>query len=224
MSNTFRIFSRDSHKALPIDTDTSRAEGPGLGLNNRTLSERAEWALTESIRDYQPPVRGISLDFDGARPHHGADRRRLDNFEAAHYVERARHEVLLSVRLTECGDGIRELGWEGVILRQHFGTCLCVHGPVGQPPVRNSVTDGLVVCTRIGKVTTDDILDRCLQDRIVCVLNRKFVPAHATYLGFGVCKDAPDRAIVRITLQVTRKKALTITLGLLPGVEQPWVF
>ncbi len=224
MTNTYNPFTTDSNKWLAADPDNTKPEGPGLNGIVRPLHERITHPLTKGIRDYQPPVRGISLDHDGVKPHHGASSRQTDRFDE-HCITRARHEVLLSVVLTRCKTGVRSLGWEGVILRQHFGSAFCVPGGPGQPPVQTSIHDGVTVATRIGKVNSEDIADRCLQDRILCVVNHKFVRAHATYLGFGVCPEAPGRAVVRITVPIGRKhKPLTFTLGLLPGVEQPWTF
>ena len=222
-TKTYNPFVTDSNKWLAADPDDTKPEGPGLNGIVRPLSKRIVFPLTKGIRDYQPPVRGISLDHDGVKPHHGASSRQTDDFHE-NCVTRARHEVLLSVKLTRCKTGVRSLGWEGVILRQHFGSAYCVPGGAGQPHVRTSIHDGVTVCTRIGKVTSEDIADRCLQDRILCLVNRKFVRAHATYLGFGVCPDAPGHAVVRITIPVGRKHHITFTLGLLPGVEQPWTF
>lgn len=220
----FRIFTPDAHKALPTDTDTNWPEGPGLNGHIRSLELRTAFPLTAGIRDYRPPSEGLSIDFDGHSPHHGAASRSADKF-GDNCVTRSRHEVLLSVRLTKCRGGVVSLGWEGVILRQHFGHCLIVRGPDGQPePIKTSITDGVIVCTRVKQVTTEDIVRRCADNRILCVVNRKFRQCLAHSLGKGVCPEAPDREVVSITVDLGRKKYLTFELGLAPGAEQPWTF
>ncbi|MFZ9655170.1 MAG: hypothetical protein ACO29V_05980 [Limnohabitans sp.] len=222
-STRFRIFTPDAHKALPANPDTTKPEGPGLNGIIRPLTERITHPLTSGIRDYVPPSEGLSIDFDGHRPHHGAASRAADDFKQ-NCVTRSRHEVLLSVRLTKCKGGVVSLGWEGVILRQHFGSAYCVHSAPGQPPVRSSVHDGVIVCTRVKQVTTEDIVRRCADNRILCVVNRKFRQCWAHSLGKGVCPEAPDREVVSITVEVARKRYVTFDLGLVPGAEQPWTF
>lgn len=219
----FRIFTPDAHKYLPADPDTTKPEGPGLNGIIRPISERIARPLTAGIRDYRPPSEGLSIDFDGHRPHHGAASRAADKF-SDNCVTRSRHEVLLSVRLTKCRGGVVSLGWEGVILRQHFGSAFCVPSSVpGQPPVRSSIHDGVIVCTRVGQVTTEDIVRRCDEGRLLCLVNGKFRQAWAHSFG-KFYPEHPDREVVSVTVEVGRKKYLTFELGLLPGAVQPWTF
>jgi len=73
-------------------------------------------------------------------------------------------------------------------------------------------------------VTTEDIVQRCAEGRLLCLVNRTFRECWAHSHGKGVCPEAPDREVVSVTIHLGRKKYLTIELGLVPGAEQPWTF